>query len=275
MAAMTENPYTWGRKSSDITGKVVSLSFKSKGKKLDVSNLDKDNPIDIFIPRDAPVELPNKFTYNCSTHKGWRVHKLVIDNNGSAVNIEVGFVSSNRQFEVFVRRGKPPTVTDFDWRAVSPNKTNIKPFNVNLRKHSYVAERSVNMTNKVYKSSEIPSNLTESLNETKKEEHNVTTAKHDLKIVESNVSLFLSQARLYVGTYYIGSRFLTTMPSAACDHEDFNITYTLRTFTSKCLYWNEEFQKWKTDGCEVCVPYLHFTYVHFCYQKIFFKMHKP
>ena len=254
MAAMSENPYTWGKKSSDITGKVVSLSFQSKGKKLEVSHLDKEDPIDVFIPRDAPVEPPNKFTYNCSIHNGWRVHRLVIDKNGSAVNVEVGLIGSGRPFEVYVRRGKAPTVTKFDWRAVSPNITDAGSSNPNLRKNYPNAnEKNANTTGNLSESSGMLSNLTRTLNDTVIQEHDVTSAKHDLKIQESKVSLFLSQARLYVGTYYIGIRFKAMSHPSSCDLEDFNITYTLRTFKSKCLYWNEEFQKWKSDGCEVCI----------------------
>ena len=258
MAVMDENPYTWGKQSSDITGKVVSLSLKSGGKKLVVSHLDKDDPIDIRIPQDAPDEPPGRFTYNCSIHNGWRVHRMVVDKNGSSANVEVGTLGSNRQFVVYVRRGKVPTVTEFDWRVFSPNKTpDDGRFNASLNQtfQNGTGQRA-ETTDTDTKSSGKSSNSVKKLNERNKEErHDVTRVSKYLNIEGSNVSLFLSQTKLFVGTYFIGIHFKISKHYASCDQEDYNLTYTLRTFKSKCLYWNEEFQNWKNDGCEACMNY--------------------
>lgn len=265
MAAINENPYTWGKGSSSITGKVVSLSFKSKGRKLGVSHLDEDDPIDIFLPRDSPVKPPEKFTYNCSVHRGWRMHKLVVDKNGSAVNVEVSLVGSIPQFVVYVRRGKAPTTTEFDWRAVSPNITDDVRMEPNLsQEYPNATEQSTNTIDKELLALNISSNSTETLNETITQDHNhtketnVTSATYEInKIQESFLTVFLSQRRLYVGTYYIGIKFSPLSSedeqkhSSECKGNDTNILYTLRTLKSRCLYWNEEFQKWKSDGCEV------------------------
>lgn len=249
MAAMNENPYTWGKKSSEISGKVVSLSFKSKGKKLEVSNLNEDDPIDIFIPRDTPVKPPNSFVYNCSLHYGWRVHKLVIDKNGTAVNVEVGLVGSDRQFEVYVSRGTIPSVIKFDWWKASPNKTHREPSNLFL--HGDSPNITVERTNTSQKSSGAYTNLTQMSSSPNILGHHGKSEIPNLKIQGSEVSLFLPQTDLYVGTYYIGIKFTEMPQGPGCYHEDYNITYTLRTFKSRCLYWNEELQKWKSDGCQV------------------------
>lgn len=257
MAAMDENPYTWGKQSLDITGKVVSLSFKSRGKKLLVAHLDKGDPIDIRIPRDAPVEPPERFTYNCSIHNEWRVHKMLVDKNGSAANVEVGTLGSNREFVVYVRRRKAPTVTEFDWRVFSPNKNaDDGRFNTSLNQtFQNGTEQRAETTDTDTKSSGKSSNSMEKLNETEKEERHVTHVSQYLNTEGSKVSLFLSETKLFVGTYFIGIHFKTSNHYASCDQEDYNITYTLRTFKSKCLYWNEEFQNWKDDGCEACMNY--------------------
>lgn len=266
MAAVNENPYTWDKGSSSITGKVVSLSFKSKGQKLSVSHLDEDDPIDIFIPRDTPVKPPEKFVYNCSIHQGWRVHKLVVEKNGSAVNVEVNVVGlSRRQFVVYVRRGKAPTTTEFDWQVVSPNITDEVRTELNLsRAYPNVTEQRTNTTVQKPLAHNVSTNSTEKLNQTitrdnnYTKEANTTSATYkSVKIQESNVTVFLSQRRLYVGTYYIGIKFSPLSSedgeehSTECKGNDTNIIYTLRTLKSRCLYWNEEFQKWKSDGCEV------------------------
>lgn len=250
MAAVNENPYTWDKGSSSITGKVVSLSFNSKGKKLSVSNLDEDDPIDVFIPRDSPVSPPEKFIYNCSVHRGRRTHKLLVDKNGTAVNVEVRLVGSSRQFVVYVRRGKAPTTTEFDWRAVSPNITEEERLSPN------VTEESTNSTDQDPTS--FSTSLNSTLNETNTLQINLTKLEHARdNLHDSNVTLFLSQKILYMGTYFVSIYF--SAPSsldgqhdpAECKGNDLSITYALRTFKSKCLYWNEEFQKWKSDGCEV------------------------
>ena len=269
MAAINENPYTWDReRSSSITGKVVSLSFKSKSQKINVAHLDKDDPIDVFLPRDSPVKPPEKFTYNCSVHQGWRIHKLVMDKNGSAVNIEVSVVGSSQLFVVYVRRGKAPTTTEFDWRVVSPNITDDMQTNSNMdQRYPNATEPQslrANTTNEDPKALNISSNSTEALNQTINQENNHTTEnttsatlKSTPKIQQSKLTVFLSQRRLYVGTYYIGIKFsavtLENEQTTECTENDSSISYTLRTLKSRCLYWNEEFQKWKTDGCEVHV----------------------
>lgn len=269
MAAINENPYTWDKVSSSITGKVVSLSFKSKGQKINVAHLDEDDPIDVFVPRDSPDKPPEKFTYNCSVHRGWRIHKLVVDKNGSAVNVEVSLVGSSRQFVVYIKRGKAPTMTEFDWRVVSPNITDDMRTDPNQdQKYPNSTEKSLraNATNhdpKAFNTSS-SSNSTETVNETISQEKNHTKETNmtsatlkSIKIQQANLTVFLSQRKLYVGTYYIGIKFSTTSlgneqeQPTKCTGNDSSISYTLRTLKSRCLYWNEEFQKWKTDGCEV------------------------
>ena len=268
MASINENPYTWDReRSSSITGKVVSLSFKSKSQKINVAHLDKDDPIDVFLPRDSPIKPPEKFTYNCSVDQGWRIHKLVMDENGSAVNVEVSVVGSRQQFVVYVRRGKAPTTTEFDWRVVSPNLTDDMRTDPNMdQRYANATEPQslrANTTNQDPKAFNISSNSTEALNQTINQENNHTTENttsatlKSTKIQQSKLTVFLSQRRLYVGTYYIGIKFsavtLENEQTTECTRNDSNISYTLRTLKSRCLYWNEEFQKWKTDGCEVHV----------------------
>lgn len=268
MAAISENPYTWDTRSPNITGKVVSLSFKSKGQKINVAHLDKDDPIDIFLPRDSPAKPPEKFTYNCSVHRGWRIHKLVMDKNGSAVNVEINVVGLSQQFVVYVRRGKAPTTTEFDWRVASPNITDDMRSDprVNQRYPNAIEPQSLsaNTTIQDPKALNISSNTTEASNETINQEsnhtkENTTSASHkSTKVQQSNLTVFLSQRRLYAGTYYISIKFsamtLENEQTTECTGNDSSISYTLRTLKSRCLYWNEDFQKWKTDGCEV----------HFC-----------
>ena len=269
MAAINENPYTWDKGSSSITGKVVSLSFKSKGQKINVANLDEDDPIDVFLPRDSPVKPLEKFTYNCSMHRGWRVHKLVVDKNGSAVNVEVSLVGSSQQFVIYVRRGKAPTTTEFDWRVVSPNLTDdmeTDPDQNQDHRYPNATEQILraNTTNQDPKALNTSSNSTGALNETIRQENNhaketnaTRAALKSVKIQQSNLTVFLSQRRLHVGTYYIGIKFSAVSlenerkHSTECAGNNSSISYTLRTLKSRCLYWNEEFQKWEADGCEV------------------------
>ena len=268
MAAISENPYTWDKVSSSITGKVVSLSFKSKGQRIKVAHLDEDDPIDVFLPRDSPAKPPEKFTYNCSEHRGWRIHKLVVDKNGRAVNVEVTLVGSSQQFAVYVRRGKAPTTTEFDWRVVSPNITDGMRTDPNMdQKYPNATEPQslrANMTDHGPKAFNISSNSTGALNETINQVNNYTKETNatsatlkSMKTQQSNLTVFLSQRRLYVGTYYIGIKFSAVSleneqkHSSECTGHDLSISYTLRTLKSRCLYWNEEFQRWKTDGCEV------------------------
>ena len=69
--------------------------------------------------------------------------------------------------------------------------------------------------------------------------------------VQSN-AFFLSNVHLNhttAGKYYLG------VLADAHDNTSVEcplVNYTLVTFTSSCLYWDEAVDKWKGDGCEVC-----------------------
>lgn len=68
---------------------------------------------------------------------------------------------------------------------------------------------------------------------------------------EANYTLFISDKYLTEGVYWIGVSYLP--PPGMPDDALVNVTlnYTLRIFTSQCKYWNEDKNKWMTDGCHV------------------------
>lgn len=70
---------------------------------------------------------------------------------------------------------------------------------------------------------------------------------------EANYTLFISDKYLSKGVYWIGVSYLKPpgMPDEALVNTTLN--YTLRIFTSQCKYWNEEKNKWMTDGCNVSI----------------------
>lgn len=93
----------WDKRFLSIIGKVVSFLFKSKGQKINVVYLDKDDLIDVFFLRDFFVKFLEKFIYNCFVYQGWCIYKLEMDKNGSVVNVEVSVVGLSQQFVVYVR----------------------------------------------------------------------------------------------------------------------------------------------------------------------------
>ena len=79
----------------------------------------------------------------------------------------------------------------------------------------------------------------------------LTENENGSRLVQSG-KFFLSNVQLNhnsVGKYYLGViANAHDNTSAECPQ----VNYTLLSFTSSCLYWNEMKQRWMGDGCEVC-----------------------
>ena len=255
MTAMNDNPFTWDSSASQVSGQVVSLSFSSGSGKLDVSGLAE--PMDIFVPRDTKIGPPEKFVYDPSAQSGWSFHRLMIDKNGTAVNIEI---KNSAPFHVYVRRGMPPRASSYGWKSTSdqPNNTHenqttstncssdaksiIRDYNDSRFANSplgwiplsisQVALSLIPLTvNKLTKSSNCTSDS-----------------------LDYSASLFMSDKEIHKGLYFIGIKYAgenEVTNRNESEAEGVNITYTLRVYKSKCMYWNETKQKWKSNGCEV------------------------
>ena len=250
---MNDNPFTWDKSAAAVSGQVVSLSFSSGGGKLGVSGLDE--PMDIFVPRDTAVGTPEKFEYNPNRQRGWSFHRLVIDKKGTAANVEV---QNSAPFQLYVRREKPPRISDYDWMSSSdqPNNTrrnestspNCSSVAISIMKE-YAESRSANSRFGWLPLSVggLPLGLTSAGVKKFAKLSNCSSQSLDF-----SASLFMSDKQLRKGLYFIGIKYAGDLETGNNTEADFNVTYTLRVYKSKCMYWNETKQKWKSNGCEVC-----------------------
>ena len=213
MFSTPENVFTWDPSASEINSPVVSLGFSNGGKTLKVSGLEK--PVEFFVPRKDP--LPNPGTFNINLTKlEWNFHRLVIDSEETSVTIEVQPLNCTHRFELYIKHKTKPKVDDFDLRkTIGAELGQVIDDGVPLSKDSICFKN--------YR----------------------------------DYSVFLSNRELPLGTYQIGVRYdsaslqeLNEYEKRSCNNSVL-VSYLLRIYKSKCLYWNEEEDRWKGDGCYV------------------------
>ena len=67
----------------------------------------------------------------------------------------------------------------------------------------------------------------------------------------TSYSLFLSNKDLRPSTYIVGVFYENKLEKPTNQNETVLMKYSMRVYKTKCLYWNEEREKWMGDGCEV------------------------
>lgn len=67
----------------------------------------------------------------------------------------------------------------------------------------------------------------------------------------SSYTLFVPNTKLQNSTYFIGIWYEGGKEDTRNSNETVVMTYSIRVYKSKCLYWNEEKETWMGDGCVV------------------------
>ncbi|XP_077979563.1 uncharacterized protein LOC144434915 [Glandiceps talaboti] len=218
------NPITWTNASDNVQGRVVALSFKNEsGLPMDISDL--DDPIEVWITRDesqVDTNLPNYYNTTTSWHEAMTIHAIEMPPH-TALHLEVraldynGTDVDNVTVHVFFRYAWAPTVTDHDFNCTLPK--------------TFEGPEWVNKT-----ADEIP------------DEHTCFFSNTLLNSYTNG-----TQVTLYVGVKHEGGYNHSAADEYLSSTEStfWPITYAMKSWTSQCLYFDEDLDEWSADGCEV------------------------
>lgn len=281
------NPFFWHRSSRAVKSSVIDVSIHTDtDEKMKLSVL--ENPINLFLPRKNPD--PNQFgarNYSAvemnyyikpgnttNTTEYLRYHKLVVPSPYVSVTM-ILIPQKGEYIEVFLRAKKRPTPLQHFFKTILPdlsscNDTNIKTFNVEAcTSDPYKLEISSNKSGTVgihyIGLRHVPPKPDEDflkLNESILNEIKITFLKlfkKNKKDANNNMTSMENpcksrnrrQKRSCVGV----KDPPTTPPNIITLYPTFNpvtdIKYHLDSYLSSCLFWSEEEEKWKSDGCKV------------------------
>jgi len=185
-------------------------------------------PISIRLTR--PVDKQPKFQVHESHGTSFRYHRVTLPENHMTLSIYVAPNGSPMDtYAVYVSYGinetllEPPTESKFDLLFVLPNKTALpSTSDVNLDdeyelRHTIFMPPSVHLGNGTYI--------------------------FGVKLVSKYLSYRTKTLMMTI------NGFLDT--STRMNLTEYNSSYTVNMYVSKCQYWDEKRFVWSSDGCEV------------------------
>ncbi|CAC5412247.1 PKD1L2 [Mytilus coruscus] len=218
MMLMDKNPYVWDQSSHDVTTPVVSLKMKTSDKKV-VTVTDLQEPIEIQISNQAvtettlfTLEIPLKFVNNT-----FRVDAIKISMLRMSTNLKEGhsIVMSVRSQQL-----------DFQFQILHKPQGD---------------QTKLNFTSGTL--------LNEGNNFTF-----ISTSVSSDGLYYTYISPVLhSSSDVSFTKYDLTNNYITICESGIeCEENTkLHVNLTVESYSVACLYWNEEKEAWKNDGCQV------------------------
>jgi len=222
-----ENPYASAHGNSNVQGSVVSIILsRPDGSEMPVTNSTK--PIAIRLTR--PVDKRPKYQQHYLYGTNFSYHKVNLPEKEMALSI---YVSPNFSpmdtYGIYVSYGvnesllEPPTESKFDLLFVLPNRTvlpttsDIDQDDENELRHTVFIPPSVHFGNGTYI--------------------------FGIRLISKSFFVFAKQIKIPKQSFSDSSTVLNLT--------EYNSSYTINMYTSKCQYWDEKKFVWSSDGCQV------------------------
>lgn len=222
---LKENPYASAHGNSTVQGNVVTIILaRPDGSEISVQNTSK--PISIRLNR--PVDKQPKAQEHQLYGTTFQYHKVNLIDKQMTLSVSLlPDSSSSDVYAVYVSFGtnetilEPPTESKFDLVFVLPNDS-ISITDMNFEdeyevRHTIFMPPSVHLGNGTYI--------------------------FGVKILSKSS---FSKEILLIKYKYSDS-------STAMNLTEYNSSYTMNMYVSKCQYWNEKQFVWSTDGCQVSI----------------------
>ncbi|XP_035672187.1 polycystic kidney disease protein 1-like 2 [Branchiostoma floridae] len=219
----TLNPYSYARNSDQIKTTVASLQFRSDAGTLEVNDLQKR--IDVVTSRkDGSVQvLTQRGATVPSGQDAMLVHEFNLTDSDSSVLISVTLDPPDVPVRLYLRSHLPPSRDVFNLTTTLPLDEN-KLYSIPLGNNTEISADPYQWL--------VPA---ESLRGNDGKRYFVGVEHVPYNSTESGphrANLDNSTERVY-------------------GDDDFFLNYTIRIFTSKCLFFDTTEQLWKSDGCEI------------------------
>ncbi|GAB1597495.1 polycystic kidney disease protein 1-like 2 [Argonauta hians] len=205
-------------KAASLKSGTMGIHFKSGGNE-EISIQNTEEPIEIIIPREITFRAPKAQFVDPVLVKNETLffHTFWANNTNSSLHIEIKPDNASVQLLVFVRFNNTPNITtkEWDYFQMVPSRMDLA---VNYSEGNWPNPYMVFVSDKIV------GNFT---------------------------------GRVYVGVRQLDEDEMdlyddnATIPDFKPKTGQFTTNYTLRTFTSGCLYFKESITDWVTDGCYV------------------------
>ncbi|XP_066275447.1 polycystin-1-like protein 2 [Branchiostoma lanceolatum] len=217
----TLNPYSYASNSDQVKTTVASLQFRSDAGTLEVNDLQKT--IDVVTSRkDGSVEVrAQRGATVPSGQDVMSVHEFNLTDSGSSMHISVIPDQPSVPVRLYLRSQHPPTRDVFNLTTTLPLDED-QLYSIPLGNNTQV------------------------------------TADPYQWIVSSEWLSAVDERRYFVGVEHVPynstdshSANQGNSSEPVYGDDDFILNYTMRIFSSKCLFFDTTEQIWKSDGCEI------------------------
>ncbi|XP_035672975.1 polycystic kidney disease protein 1-like 2 [Branchiostoma floridae] len=213
----TLNPFGYASNADMVKSSVAALQFRTDSGALPVHNLTQ--PIEVVTPRkDGAVAVRTERAATAPIgHNLMTVHKFNVTGEG-AVHITLQPDEEGATVHLYLRHLAPPTRSTFNWTFTLP---------------------------------QAPEQLYTIPMDDKKD---IRADPYTVHIPEDEIDGW--EGECYLGVEYVPKNDSENVPfrdDTDLDIRESNITlnYTIKIFTSKCLFFDVNSHLWKSDGCKV------------------------
>lgn len=253
MLVFHENPFTWDMSATNVSSHVLSVLVKDdKYNSLNVSSL--QNYINLFITRDIKTLLKPSDNFMKEENGSMRYHKFGIKNGGEPMSFQIiPDTNKNVLFEINWRQGERPNTGGDNFVTVLPDFTSCKildngeetcdydPYTVFIDSSLIPSAGEYYMGIASYSSSKHAVNGSHSLER--------RSCREGARSKRSCIEYKDPPPRpspTPQGEYKI------QIPGYDAETD---VNYTVNSFTSPCMYWDEERENWTSQGCKVSVKH--------------------
>lgn len=254
MIQHANNPFTWGSNSSSfIFSGVLDITLKQNSKKMEISNLTK--PIGLSLPCDTgqkgttPQPKTHFFIKPSNGSNNFRYHPFKIPSEVHNVEFKI-IPEEGRTLEIFIQARRKPTDIQFNYTKTIPDFSSCDTSNDDKNcssKYTFtITSETTGMTGLHYLGLRFLKNTTtEDLDPIKVRKRRDCTSSNG------------RQKRSCVGVKDPPTTPPPTPITVVPIYDPLtDANYTLSSTVTFCGYWNEEKERWTSEGCKVNTLYL-------------------
>lgn len=251
MVSININPFTWHHSAQVIKTPVISIDLKDdNGNVVNVSHLSKE--IELKIPNPAPVKMEE--LYHFANTFGMAYHQFNISSEALTVQVKI-VPEDGKELLIYLEHSIRPTSQSYSYKAIVPNFSTCD---------SRMAEGNYTSCSSDPFLLKFTSNITGHLG-THYLGIQLSTSNNDEPILSrrrrspcsgndrQKRSVICNEFKDPPTTPAPTPLVLTPTYNPATD-----VNYTISISMGTCQYWDEQVERWSSEGCRVraCLLYL-------------------
>ena len=244
------NPYTAHEPSSVINSQVLSFIVKDvTGHVINVSNLHTD--ISLTVPLKKSKNSTERQVVEYSVPEVMIYRLVTTHRKSTSIRISLT-LDRGAPFQVYVKHGTRPTKQDYDFSTTLDARPCLDKANVcNVSHHIWfdAKDRGTYFIGLLQTNSKLKGRKRRSaLDNISSESHALGDNAPRQRVSES--LLQINDTEHQCVKIKVSPKRQETIVLPAYDHKT-TVNFTLEVDSAGCLYWSEEEEEWKSEGCKV------------------------